>query len=192
MKSPLKSKTVWMNSIMLVIALAEFLLGDGAGLLSGILGVEPSQLVPILLLVTGLGNIILRFVTDKPIRASSNGIRTLGILALVPFLAVSASCNDKEKAWYLALKTDQVLYEQLTEEIGDRYRAGEISDQRFDVLIDIGERWGSAHNAAVSALLVYHHSKNQATESTVLEALLEASSVLAELRRAWVREGESP
>lgn len=109
-------------------------------------------------------------------------------IALLPFLLLLlGGCSNKEKAWYQTLRADQVVYESLTDEIQTRYEAGDITEERFEELAEISERWGTAHNAAVNALLVYHHSKSQTAEQTVLEALLNASMILNELKGAWER-----
>jgi len=60
MKSPLKSKTVWVNLLMLAAGVATY-----------IAGAEPMAaypaVVPIFVAVAGAVNLVLRFLTTEPI-----------------------------------------------------------------------------------------------------------------------------
>ena len=114
----------------------------------------------------------------------------VGLLWIATAL-LGAACEDKERAWYNAMRADQAAFELVNDEIAEGYRAGRISEERIDQLMVISEQWGASHNAAVSALLLYHYSKSSTTEQTFLRALLEASSIVADLRRAF-EQSEGP
>lgn len=57
MKSPLKSKTIWIN-----------VLTTAAGLISGATGMIPPPALPYALAVVGAINVALRFMTSEPIK----------------------------------------------------------------------------------------------------------------------------
>ena len=60
-KSPLKSKTVWANMAVIAVGVLGYLQGHE-------LIVENPTVVAMLGIAIGIGNVILRFVTDKPIK----------------------------------------------------------------------------------------------------------------------------
>ncbi len=113
---------------------------------------------------------------------------TLLLFFVVFAIATAPNCPDKKRIWYETLKADQFAYEAITDEIGARYLAGGISEEDYEKLIEFSERWAAAHIAASQALLVYHHIETQSSEATVLEALLELSSIVADLKRAWAQQ----
>lgn len=60
-KSPLQSKTIWANAAVIAVGVLGYLQGHE-------LIAENPTVVAMLGIAIGIGNVILRFVTDKPVK----------------------------------------------------------------------------------------------------------------------------
>lgn len=60
-KSPVKSKTIWANAALVVVGVLTYLQGHEVI-------VEHPTAVSILAVAVGLGNVVLRFLTNQPVK----------------------------------------------------------------------------------------------------------------------------
>lgn len=99
---------------------------------------------------------------------------------LLPLLLVS--CDDFERNAYRSLIVAQSSYETLTNDVYAKYSSGQLTPEQYEQAAALFERWGKAHNEAVTALEIYHLSKDYASRDKVLTALIFADTILSELR----------
>jgi GTP cyclohydrolase III len=103
------------------------------------------------------------------------------VLILLCF-ALVAGCKGTFKAnAYKTLSTTATVYDTSMKAAADLHRQGLVSDQEKAEIIEFGNKYRQAHQAAVTALSAYERTKQATDQEKVLVALDEFSKVFGEL-----------
>ena len=81
---------------------------------------------------------------------------------------------------YNALKTTGELYYFSFNSLGSLYSQGLITEEEKQKIVDIGHKYWSAHQAAVSALALYERTRQAPEKQKVETALREAQKLYGE------------
>lgn len=111
-------------------------------------------------------------------------MRVARISCLIFVVLALVACASFSQNAYRSLVVSQQTYDTTLSVMGDLYKAGKLTDAQKEKAISIGRAYQSAHNKAVSALLVYEASDQSTEAATKLayqQAALDAAKILAEL-----------
>lgn len=109
-------------------------------------------------------------------------------VTLPVLLLLAVACANREQAIYKSLQVSQVAYEEVTDEIQERFEDRRITRDQVEQLIPITEKWAVTHNAAVEAFAQYKKSQEEESMETVMRLLEEANQLvlqLEELLDSW-------
>jgi len=111
-------------------------------------------------------------------------VRVARISCLVFVVLALVACATFSQNAYRSLVVSQQTYDTTLSVLGDLYKAGKLTEAQKEKAVSIGRAYQSAHNKAVSALLIYETS-DQSTEAAAKlayqQAAAEASKILVEL-----------
>lgn len=105
-------------------------------------------------------------------------------IAGVILLFLIASCTYNiglVRSTYKMLSASQISYDTALKAAADLYRQGRMSDDQKVKVIEIGEVYAEAHNAAVEALARYEETKDLAEQEIMTKQIEIAAQALSEL-----------
>jgi hypothetical protein len=105
-------------------------------------------------------------------------VKIFGVL-LVGLMLLCACAQHRTV--YQSLSAGKVSYDMALSTAGDLYARGLISEKEKVKIIEIGEQYKAAHNAAVSAYRQFVASGLDSDKLTYEQKLVEASKILSDL-----------
>ena len=101
------------------------------------------------------------------------------------FMVLLGGCTDKDvvKNGWKALSVSATTYNTVMESSGKLYREGKLSEEKKEMLVNIGKIYTGAYKASVDALETYDKTITQNKSFTDLEASKNAFKVSTEFLR---------
>lgn len=176
MKAKAKSKTLWVNGLVVVAALLA--MPELLDFLNA-MGVSSEVAAKGVALLLAIINIVLRFFTDQPIKLNNKHFKSICLFFLaVPIVA----CNSNFiQQGYKAGATSKGAYDMVMSSLSDLYDQGVIGEEEKEKTIEMGNLYVKAHNEAIEALAVYQETNNLDSKQRFLLRMEEASAALARL-----------
>ena len=101
------------------------------------------------------------------------------------FMVLLGGCTDKDvvKNGWKALSVSATTYNTVMESAGKLYKEGKLSEEKKEVLVNIGKIYTGAYKASVDALETYDRAITQDKSFADLEASKKAFKVSTEFLR---------
>lgn len=117
----------------------------------------------------------------------------LVLICIYAFMTYLSSCASLETNSYKTLAVSKTTYDTILSVAGTLYKEGKITETQKNEIITIGNKYKTAHNLAVTALLKYHDTKQLADQQDFIQKLGIASAALADFINTvqpYIQKGE--